>query len=71
VAPMSSEDRKLVGWTVRHSVAMAALIGSYLDHSEPCKTTGSDPNGCKACIFDAQVEGAIRICEAHESQDCH
>lgn len=68
----SPEDRKMVGWTIRHSTAMVALIGCYLDHSELCKTAGTDPTGCKACIFDGQVNSAIKLWltpETAESQN--
>lgn len=63
---MPPEDVKMVGWTIRHSVAMVAIIGGYLDHSEVCKKTKIDPQGCKACIFDLMVEKAIRVFETRE-----
>lgn len=70
---MIPADRQMVGWTVRHSVAMVALVGGYLDHSESCKKAGSpwpagEPAGCKACLFDAQVDGAIQIHDASDGQ---
>ena len=64
---MPKEDLKMVGWTVRHSVAMVGLIGGYLDHTEVCKKTKVDPKGCNACIFDITVEQAVRLFETRET----